>query len=298
MARLNEEQLAELRELIDGIPERFPIAPDFPQPGQRSGRPGTVGTLPKSTTYPVPRGPGARNPPSVGGSTPVDVAAATAPRRTPVNFHFTSEIPGGVAGSDVRVYGPVPNPFTIREVQLHPVANAAQGQFVDVLVSDDGDPGDLAAPTGISIFPLLQGLSDLPTLDQQRGLAVPSGNLDIAMAYTVGAANKSIKVRSFFVAPAVVLPDLHVIIVLEEITAAALPPLPPGAAPVPGAPAPAAGPLNWEVFGFDVSGFGFPVSVPEPNRFATEAEAMARRDSLQNDPKKPTFNSYAWRQIG
>lgn len=139
-------------------------------------------------------------------------------RRTPVNFHFTGDIAGGIAASELRVFGPVPNPFDIRTIEVNPVSNVQPGQFLDILISNDDNSTDVALPTGISIFPQLAGFPNLPAGDQQRGAKILAAHFDIPISFRVTNGNMSIKIRSFFVAPAIQLANLSVTLIIEELT--------------------------------------------------------------------------------
>ena len=139
-------------------------------------------------------------------------------RRTPVNFHFTGDIAGGVAASELRVFGPIPNPFDIRTIEVNPVSNVQPGQFIDILISNDDNATDVAIPTGISIFPQLAGFANLPAADQQRGAKILAAHFDIPISFRVTNGQMSIKIRSFFVAPAIQLANLSVTLIIEELT--------------------------------------------------------------------------------
>jgi hypothetical protein len=98
-----------------------------------------------------------------------------------------------------------------------------------VLVSGDGDVSDIASPSGQSIFPLLNGVGNLPTPDGERGIAIPTQLQDLKLAYRVDNSNAWLKLRSYFVAPAAALPNMHVTVVIERMDAPGMipPPLDP-----------------------------------------------------------------------
>lgn len=163
-------------------------------------------------------------------------------RRT-VNFHLTGDTPAGVASQEVRVYGPIARPFRVAQVTIYPLGAPSVGQFVDVLVSDDGATGDVVSVTGRSIFSLVEAASSQPAPDGDRGVAVPDRPIALVGAAAVNDSGRWVKVRSYFVAPAVSLPDLHVVVVLEELSEGeaapgAAPPAPPPEEPAAVAAAP------------------------------------------------------------
>lgn len=204
-------------------------------------------------------------------------------RRTPVNFHFTGDIAGGSAVSELRVFGPVPNPFDIRTIEVNPISNVEPGQFLDVIISNDDNTTDTVTPNGISIFPQLAGFGNLPAADQQRGAKILATHFDIPISFRVTNANMSIKIRSFFVAPAIQLANLSVTLIIEELTgisqdtSSPFPEDPVAAAPPPAAPP--AGPVQDTSFNLQVgspmNGFGFYTSRED----ALAAAAAAAKQS-------------------
>ena len=134
-----------------------------------------------------------------------------------VNFHFTGSIGGGAAASEIRAYGPIPRAFNVVSVEVIPISGITDGQFIDVLISQDQDTTDTATPTGTSIFPLILGLAALPTPDDDRGLPVAANSYDVPVAHFERNEDRNLKVRSYFRAPAVALPNVHVLVVYEEL---------------------------------------------------------------------------------
>jgi len=165
-----------------------------------------------------------------------------------LNFHLAGQITGGAASTELRVSRLISRPFVIRSIRVLPAGSVTVGQFVDVLVSSDESVADVAAPTGVSVFDLVNGVAGLPVEDQDRGLPVVGEGYDIPLVYVVREQNRALKVQTRFAAPALGLPPLHVSISIEELDAAEESPEPrpqpgplPGPEPLPG-PGPAPGP--------------------------------------------------------
>lgn len=158
-----------------------------------------------------------------------------------VAFHFSADITSGAAASELRVFGPLPWGFRVREIHLVPLAGVTVGQYVDVLVSADLDTADVAAPSGVSILRPLANQTSLPSPDNQFGVAVPLTEVVMMAPFVVRDGGSGIKVRQFFTAPAIGLADLDVVVVVDEFAAEPLAPIPtPRVVPMPPtAPAPA-----------------------------------------------------------
>ncbi len=208
-------------------------------------------------------------------------------RRTPVNFHFTGNIGGGPAASELRVYGAIPNPFDIRSIEIVAASGIAPGQFIDILIANDNEAADTATPTGTSIFPLLTEFSSLPAADQQRGMVVPNDIYDLPINHRTRNTQQSIKVRLFFVAPAIALPNLSVVIVIDELvgiettTTQVFAPEPesvlaPPASATPSPPAPTEDKRFLLQTGTPMSGYGTYSSLDEAIKAAQRATTGAR----------------------
>jgi hypothetical protein len=153
---------------------------------------------------------------------PVAPIACNASARVPgtlqtINFHLTGDIAAGAAASEVRVHGPIGAPFIIQQIWINADSGVAPGQFLDVLISNDGDVSDVAGPSGQSIFPVLNGTAFLPAPDEQRGVAIPASLQELKLAFRVDNVNSWIKVQSLFVAPAIALPNVHVTMCIERL---------------------------------------------------------------------------------
>jgi hypothetical protein len=151
-------------------------------------------------------------------------------RATTVNFHFTGETAGGFADNETRTYGPIPNAFRIKSIEVSPISGVVQGQFLDIFISDDADFTDVARPTGNSIFPRVLNWQNLPNNDGRNEMQIPLQTLDIPMAHLVRNAHKTIKAKLFYSAPALALPVIEVTLVIHEVSfgpfADTTPPLP------------------------------------------------------------------------
>lgn len=167
-----------------------------------------------------------------------------------VNFHFTQATSGGTAASEMRVFGPIANPFRIKEVVVSPTLPGAPGQYVDVLVSPDGDTSDTVTPTGQSIFSQVVTPQGLTAPDADVGVGVPQSDLSIQHGLGVFSAGWFVKCRAYFLSPASAMPILHVLVIIEEVDMSAIDvtprpgPLPPvvSAPPSTSAPGPTGSP--------------------------------------------------------
>lgn len=251
--RMPRPSSAYARDLALTRPERPPLNPDGgPLAGPGPSPTGLTNLAPPAepvaraapelmTTPPI-------EPPTVSPELAAQLLLQQANPRVPgtlqsVNFHLTENIAGGAAASEIRVFGPVAQPFILRQLWINGDSGVTAGQFLDVLISGDGSTTDTDTPSGESIFPLLDGLASLPTPDGQRGLAIPPITLDLRLAQRVDLPGRWIKVRSFFVAPALTLPNIHVTIAIEILDGPGMaiplliprPPLlaPPGETPPP-----------------------------------------------------------------
>lgn len=249
------------RDLVLRKPQASPRNPDGGPPAGPGPNPPGLDPLPPGGP-PVPRDPpvvpappGPPAIPPVGPAPPVPPAAPISPRvpgtLQAVNFHLTGDIAGGSATSELRVYGPVGVPFILRRLWINGDSGVAPGQFLDVLVSADGDTTDTATPSGESIFPLLSGLGALPAVDAPRGIAIPAQLLDLDMSYRVDTGNRWLKVMQSFQAPALGLANIHVTLIVERMDAPGMfppplvprPPIIPPALP-PLVPAPPGAPVG------------------------------------------------------
>lgn len=224
------------RDLSFRKPQSSPTNPDGGPPAGPGPNPPGINPLPPplpgpptaTPPAPTPTTPETENPPL---STPPTWMYPPISERVPgtlqaINFHFTGDISGGAAASELRVHGPVGVPFIIRQIWLNADSGVTPGQFLDVIVSDDGEVTDTANPTGQSIFPLLNGVGSLPTPDGERGLAIPAVQQDLRLAFRVDKTNAWLKLRSYFVAPALGLPNIHVTMVIERMDAPGMNPPP------------------------------------------------------------------------
>jgi hypothetical protein len=195
---------------LDPMPPPIPPAdtPEPPAPPPIAQPPTTPPTSPPSSPAPPP----------ISTRVPGSLQA--------INFHLTGDIAAGAAASEIRVAGPVGVPFIIRELWINTDSGAAPGQFLDVLISGDGDTTDTATPTGESIFPLLNGLAAIPAPDAERGLSIPANFLGIKLAYRVDSSDRWIKVRQYFIAPALALANIHVTVIIERMDAPGMSPPP------------------------------------------------------------------------
>ena len=217
-------------------------------------------------------------------------------RRTPIVMHFTGDIAAGEAASELRAYGPIANPFRIRSIEIIPMSGVTAGQFIDVIISTDDDPSDVLAPTGFSIFPLIANFNNLPAADQQRAIQVPAVPFDLPLNFESPLTKQTIKARVFFAAPAIALPNLDLVIVIEELsvieqpTESAFADVPPEASPTPSTP-PDAGPAPvqdtmWLLsVGSPMNGYG---------QYGSEDSARAAAEAAATN--SPLLQISAWGQ--
>lgn len=133
-----------------------------------------------------------------------------------INFHLTGIASGGSATTELRAGPRHERPFIIRSVEVVPVGGVSVGQYVDVFVCGADWPGDTVGVPGVSIFEAQQAVGDLPVEDRPLGLPVTSHHYDVPMAFEVLESSRVLMVQAQFVAPAAALPQLHVVVVIEE----------------------------------------------------------------------------------
>lgn len=235
-AELDEPSGANARDLMTRSSQFSPFNPDG---GPRSGpppKPRGLDPLPKPLPAPTPPKPPVTTKPTTPPSSPPIATTPATPEpyfspRVPgtleaINFHLTGDIAAGAAASELRVYGPVGVPFIIKQLWINTDSGAAPGQFLDVLISQDGDTTDTATPSGTSIFPLLDGVGNIPDPDKERGVAIPVTDLNLNLSHRIDHGDRWIKVRQYFIAPAAALANLHVTIIIERMDAPGMMPPP------------------------------------------------------------------------
>jgi hypothetical protein len=198
-----------------GPPGNPPVAPE-PEPAP----------VPEPSPSPVPVPPGGEPPGGApgpgpcgcppGGGEPMGMGQ---PRV--LSFHLTGNVAGGAAGTEVRTSPRIERPFYVRSIEVVPVSGVTVGQFIDVLISGDDEVSDLVAPQGYSLFEAPQNATGLALEDQDRGLGVTVERYRIEPVAWVPENSRTVKVVTRFVAPAVALPAVHVVIVVEEFDAMA-----------------------------------------------------------------------------
>jgi hypothetical protein len=235
-------------------PDGGPLAGPGPTPTGLSPLPEPLGPDPRDGPTLIIAPPTA--PPTISTELTAQLLLQRGDSRIPgtleaINFHLTENIAGGSTTSEIRVFGPIANAFIVRQIWINGDSGVTAGQFLDILVAGDGDTTDVLAPSGESIFPLLEGLGSIPTPDGQRGIAIPPVALDLRLSQRVDLAGRWLKVQSLFVAPALALPNVHVTITIEHMDAPGMTVptiiprlpllLPPGETPPPSTSAAAAG---------------------------------------------------------
>ena len=173
-----EEQTRLLKDLIDEIPERWAINPDFPRPGRRSGsRPRPQPPIAPGTPAPTP--PGGETPTVFGRLTPGQpgdtsyplprdretnqefITAAVSPLIDPTQggaclsrdgqtFPFNNQVPAGLNVATVSAR--INRPFVITHVQHLNTGLTNLANFMTLLVSTDNDVSDPDNLTGTQVF--------------------------------------------------------------------------------------------------------------------------------------------------
>lgn len=128
-------------------------------------------------------------------------------------FHFQGATGGGGGNNEVRV-----SPYLEAEhveskaLWIVPYSGVASGQFLELRRSLDDNIVNTATPTGTLIGPNIGRVGSNPAPDNERAIAVPTEPtlLDTFRHGWVGGCY--LKVRLYFVAPAVSLPVISVIL--------------------------------------------------------------------------------------
>lgn len=209
-----------------------------PNPGPQPTPEPAPGPTPAPTPEPTP------TPGPTPGPTPSPTPAPAQGYPRTIALHLTGDTAGGIATSELRVSRRISRPFVIHEVAVIPAASTQLGQRVDILIASDDQTQDVANPSGYSIIDEPQGLATLPARDQLRGLPVTDDGYTIQRAHAVREQNQVIKVRTHFVAPALDLPRLHVVLTIVEFDSLDIPidPRPTPEPPPPPTPEPDPGP--------------------------------------------------------
>lgn len=227
--------------LIANRPKQFSGIPDYdPQPNPPPSPPPIGVEPPTPTTPPSDSGPGPQPPGATPSPTPPPCGCGPSYRSqrspTTLNFHLSGDSAGASPTTEVRISQRIARPYTITQITVLPISGVTSGQYLDILVSTDDDGDDTDAPTGSSIFDPQGALTLIPAEDRPRGLPV------IALPYTafkpvkVYDQNTTLKILSAFVAPAIDLPTLHVLITIEEYDELGMPPVDIRPAPEPPPP--------------------------------------------------------------
>ena len=269
-----------------------PITPPIP--------PTPPGTPPPGTPPP-----GTPPPPVVGTPPPPTWTPPAQPGAgwtRPVSFNFTTPIVGGDVDSELRIYGPVANPFWIRQITITPLASLELEQFLDIFITADADAADIDPPNGSSIFQPVAGLGTIPSPDNERGMLIGTEARTIDFPFLVTASQQSLKVQTKRRGAALTMPRVNVLIIIEEIPNAIVPvivrpplqppppPLPPppvaGPPPTPGQPPPTPTPTQRLVPAWQLAA----AMLPGTNRMAANNSYLVW---LRNpaDPNAATFRA-------
>jgi hypothetical protein len=204
-----------------------PLRPPVPLAGNISGVRGAA-----SLGVPTEQTVGAGSPPA--GSTPVTGSGTPGAGGAPAGgtisgrpvlahrvaaVHVTGETVGGTALHETRVIGPIANPFVLRTLVVVAVTPPAPGQFIDVLVASDTDVSDVTSPTGTSILRGAVPDANHPATDDTPGLPLISGTYDLPGVLETDTGGLALKIHVYAIAPAIALPDAHVLVIYDELGA-------------------------------------------------------------------------------
>ncbi len=156
-------------------------------------------------------------PPEDPGATIVNITNAPPLYTRSYQVHLTADTAGGPASSELRIIGPIPNPWRLQELVISPLAGVTVGQFLDVLVSTDDHVADVAPPNGVSIFDNIRRNTATPAIDRQRGLQVPVDSIRLTHLHTEPNRSRCLQLFLYFIAPAAALPDVNVSLIIAEV---------------------------------------------------------------------------------
>lgn len=132
---------------------------------------------------------------------------------TVLGFNFLGSTVGGGGNNEIRVspYLDFAH-FETKAIRIVPYSGVSAGQFLQILKSPDDDIANSATPTGSITGVSLGRTGSYPAPDNERAIAIPVTEALIdtfRIGWTGGAY---IKLRLYFVAPAIALPVISVLI--------------------------------------------------------------------------------------
>jgi hypothetical protein len=128
-------------------------------------------------------------------------------------FNFLGATAGGGGNNEIRVssYVSVLH-FETKALWITPYSGVTAGQFIQIFYSPDNSITNTAFPTGSQIGMDVGHLGDNPNPDNNKAFPVPQTAMNYDGFRTGAAFEGYIKVRLFFVAPAIALPLITVAI--------------------------------------------------------------------------------------
>lgn len=195
--------------------------PEFAKEGRDRGFGGIPGGSipppPGGILPPPPPGPSPGPGPAPGGSSadPLFVTANTSGGIT-LAFNFQGATAGGGGNNEIRVSPYLPYDWAqTKSIFIMPVSGVTAGQFLQTLRADDDDITNSAFPTGTKLGSQVGRVGSYPTPDNERGIAIPSQPVMIDSFRLGWNGGAYLKCRLYFVAPAVALPVISVLITIR-----------------------------------------------------------------------------------
>lgn len=151
-------------------------------------------------------------PPPGSVANPLQVASSYYGGRVLV-YNFLGATGGGGGNNEIRV-----SPYLDYEhletkaLWIVPYAGVTPGQYLQVLKSTDDDVANSATPTGSIIGADMGRTGVYPSPDNTRAIPVPVGQTLLDTFRLGWSGGAYIKIRLFFVAPAIALPQLSVML--------------------------------------------------------------------------------------
>lgn len=175
------------------------------------------GSIPQGYVQPPPPpgpgpGPGPVLPPAGTHENPLFVASNHYGGQVLV-FNFQGATPGGGGNNEIRVsqYLEVLHLET-KAIRIVPYSGVTAGQFLQVLKSNDDDIVNTAFPSGSNVGVTMGRVGSYPAPDNERGIAIPTQEALIDTFRVGWSGGSYIKLRLYFVAPAIALPVISVLI--------------------------------------------------------------------------------------
>jgi hypothetical protein len=195
--------------------------PERPQEGRDRGFGGIVGGA-------IPQQPGGIVPPGAIVPQPIAVQPPAGTAEDPyivasnhgggigLVYHFQGATAGGGGNNEIRVSPYLPyDAAQTKSLWIVPYSGVTAGQFLQVLRSDDSEITNSAIPTGTKLGAQMGRTGDYPVPDSTLGIPVPA-TATLLDGFRVGwNGGAYIKLRLFYVAPAVALPVISCMLTIQ-----------------------------------------------------------------------------------